>query len=230
MSRPARLSPPAAARADEPITPSVRTAPWTQPIAMASRPRHPPTMRASLSFLTTTSSTGDDRLAQPTRHWLEVIGYERATRRIYAREHAGDTVRHVLAIPTSGEDAGAPLALAPDALTRLGGRLDAMTCVDPRGYELTTRVIQRRGLRVTGVATPIRKFALALGFRHHVAGVVVSAGRQVVTAYLRPRATLRQVWVVPGQPMALAIVSFCGAPVGVGADKEAPVLAMPALH
>jgi hypothetical protein len=201
-----------------------------QPVAMASRPRTPPAMRASLSFLTTTSPTGDDRLALPTRHSLDVVGYDRASRRIYARELAGDVVRHIVAIPTSGEGAGTTLSLAPDALDRLGLHLDPMVCVDPRGYELTTRVIQRRGLRISGVPTPIRKFALALGFRHHLAGMVISAGRLVVTAYLRPRVALRQVWVVPGQPLALAIVTYCGAPVGIGADKEAAVLATPALH
>ena len=40
------------------------------------------------------------------------------------------------------------------------------------GFELTTRVIQRRGLRVSSDGSPIRKFALALGFRHHLAGMV----------------------------------------------------------
>lgn len=188
-------------------------------------------MRASLSFLTTTSTTGDDRTAVlPIRHTLDVVGYDRATRRIYARELAGDKVVHVVAVPTSGEGAGVAIALAPDALDRLDLRLETMVCVDPRGYDLTTRVIQRRGLRVPGVAAPIRKFALALGFRHHLAGMVIAAGRQVVTAYLRPRVTLRQVWIVPGHPLALAIVTYCGVPIGVGADKEAAVLATPALH
>ena len=197
---------------------------------MSSRPRYPPTLRASLSFLTTTSPTGDDRLALPTRHSLDVVGYDRASRRIYARELAGDAVVHTVAIPTSGEGAGVPLSLAPDALDRLAVDLEPMSCVDPRGYDLTTRVIQRRGLRIAGVPSPIRKFALALGFRHNLAGMIISAGRLVVTAYLRPRVTLRQVWVVPGQPLAVAIVTYCGAPIGIGADKEAAVLATPALH
>jgi len=226
MTRPARLL----AAPAEPIAAADRRVSRVPPISMANRPRYPPTMRASLSFLTTTSPTGDDRLPRPTRHSLDVVGYDRASRRIYARELAGETVEHIVAIPTSGEAAGATLALAPDALDRLGLDLEAMTCVDPRGYELTTRVIQRRGLRITGVPSPIRKFALALGFRYTLAGLVVSAGRQVVTAYLRPRAALRQVWVVPGLSIALAVVTYCGAPIGMGADKEAPILATPALH
>jgi hypothetical protein len=129
-----------------------------------------------------------------------------------------------------GEGAGVPLTLAPDALDRLAVALVPMHCVDPRSFELTTRVIQRRGLRITGVPAPIRKFALALGIRHHVAGTVIAAGRHVVTAYLRPRARLRQVWIVPGHPLAVAIVTYCGAPIGIGADKDAAVLATPALH
>jgi hypothetical protein len=187
-------------------------------------------MRASLSFLTTTSSTGDDRLAQAARHTLDMVGYDRIHRRIYARERAGDVVKHVVVIPTVGEGAGVPMALAPDALDRLSVELEPLHCVDPRGFELTTRVIQRRGLRVVGAPAPIRKFALALGIRQHVGSMVVAAGRHVVTAYLRPRARVRQVWVVPGTALAVAIVTYCGAPVGIGVDKDAAVLATPALH
>lgn len=187
-------------------------------------------MRASLSFLTTTSTTGDDRLAHAARGSLDVVGYDRIHRRIYAREQVGDAVRNVIVIPTLGEGAGVPLALAPDALGRLSIDLDPMHCVDPRGFELTTRVIQRRGLRVVGAPAPIRKFALALGIRQHIGGTIVAAGRQVVTAYLRPRARVRQVWIVPGTALAVAIVTYCGAPVGVGVDKDAAVLATPALH
>lgn len=187
-------------------------------------------MRASLSFLTSTSTTGDERLAHAARTSIDIVGYDRIHRRVYAREQAGDVTRHVIVIPTTGEGAGVPLALAPDALDRLSVALDPMHCVDPRGFELTTRVIQRRGLRVVGAPAPIRKFALALGIRQHIGGLVVAAGRQVVTAYLRPRARLRQVWIIPGTALAVAIVTYCGAPVGVGVDKDGIVLATPALH
>jgi hypothetical protein len=98
------------------------------------------------------------------------------------------------------------------------------------GFELTTRVIQRRGLRVSSDGSPIRKFALSLGVRQQVGGFTAAAGRQVVTAYLRPRAALRQGFALPGGAGAVAIVTFCGTPLGVGADRDAAVLVTPPLH
>ena len=187
-------------------------------------------MRASLSFLTSTSTTGDDRASAPAAHTLEVLGYDRASHRIVARERCGEHVESIVVIHARGEHAGVPMALAPDALARLRLDLVPMTPLPLAGLELTTRVVQRRGLRVSSDGTPIRKFALALGVRQHVGGSPTGAGRQVVTAYLRPRATLRQAWMLPGGLGALAVVGFCGSPIGIGADREAGVLVLPALH
>lgn len=187
-------------------------------------------MRASLSFLTSTSSTGDDRAELPAPHQLEVLGYDRTTQRVFARERVGAEVTQLVVIATRGEHAGVPMALAPDALARMRVDLAPLAPIAASGLELTTRVIQRRGLRVSSDGSPVRKFALALGVRQHVGGFAAAAGRQVVTAYLRPRAVLRAAFALPGGAGAVAIVTFCGSPIGVGADRDAAVLVTPALH
>lgn len=187
-------------------------------------------MRASLSFLTSTTATGDDlgAAAAPTR--LEVLGYDPAGARVLARERTGERVTATIVVPLRGEHAGAPMALAPDAASRLGATLQPLVPIAAAGFELTTRVIQRRGLRVVEGRAPIRKFALSLGVRQLVGGYAFAAGRQLVVAYLRPRATLRQAWALPGGLGALAIISYCGSPLGLGADRDAPVWVAPPLH
>jgi hypothetical protein len=70
-------------------------------------------MRASLSFLTTTSITGDDRAPAPAAQTLELLGYDRVGHRVLARERVGDVVTQLVVIATRGEHAGAPMALAP---------------------------------------------------------------------------------------------------------------------
>ena len=187
-------------------------------------------MRASLSFLTTTSITGDDRAPAPAAQTLELLGYDRVGHRVLARERVGDVVTQLVVIATRGEHAGAPMALAPDALARMKVELTPLAPLPLAGFELTTRVIQRRGLRVSSDGSPIRKFALSLGVRQQVGGFTAAAGRQVVTAYLRPRAALRQGFALPGGAGAVAIVTVCGTPLGVGADRDAAVQVTPPLH
>ncbi|MBK9029979.1 MAG: hypothetical protein IPL61_01350 [Myxococcales bacterium] len=187
-------------------------------------------MRASLSFLTSTTITGDDRASAPAPQTLEVLGYDHAGQRVFARERIGDRVTSLVVIATRGEHTGTPMALAPDALPRMRVELTPLIPVASAGFELTTRVIQRRGLRISSDASPIRKFALAVGVRQHVGGIPVGVGRQVVTAYLRPRATLRQTWALPGDAGAVVIVTFCGTPIGVGADRDAAILVAPPMH
>jgi hypothetical protein len=80
---------------------------------------------------------------------------------------------------------------------------------------------------VFGDLTPIRKFAIGLTVQQRIGGFMVAQGRTVATAYLRPRATLASMWVVPGEPIAVALVTYCGVPTGVGVDKQVAVLATP---
>ena len=105
-----------------------------------------------------------------------------------------------------------------------------MRRADGTGWELCTRVVQRRGLKIAGMVTPVRKFALGLSITQRTRGTAVAHGRATITAYLRPRAALDQIWEVPGEPIAVALVSYCGVPSGIGFDKQTAVLALPSLQ
>lgn len=188
-------------------------------------------MRASLSFWTSTSATAAEYPMAAASQRLEVLGWDRTSRRIYVVEHA-DGRATLFVIATSGEHAGALLPLSGDQvrIATLRKELSPMLPTTARGWDLTTRVVQRRGLRLASMGTPVRKFALGLSVSHRVGGVPIAGGRTTVTAYLRPRAVIERVWLVPGENLAVAIVAFCGVPAGVGFDKQAAILATPALH
>jgi hypothetical protein len=88
-------------------------------------------------------------------------------------------------------------------------------------WMLSTRVVQRRALRVASGAAPIRKFALQLRVEP-VSGHGAS-GHTTVTAFLRPSASLAEVWALePG--IAAARVTFTGIPNGLGLPKDTVVL------
>src|SRR5688572_27528406 len=104
---------------------------------------HP--MRTTMSFLTTTSSIASELPADPPAHRLEVLGYDRGADRIVLREHiGGDTAMALLATAGAGAGGAIPLPRGARVATR---NLVPLERVDARGWELTTRVMQRRGLR-----------------------------------------------------------------------------------
>jgi len=92
-------------------------------------------------------------------------------------------------------------------------------------WMLSTRIVQRRALRVTGHGTcadrPIRKFALQLQVEP-VSGHGPS-GKTTVTAFLRPHAQLAEVWSL-GDGDAIARISYTGVPSGPGLSKDTVVL------
>ncbi len=188
-------------------------------------------MRASLSFWTSTSSTAAEYPMTTVSQRLEVLGWDRTARRVYVLEHA-DRGSTLFVMATSGEHAGATLPLSVDAarIARLRADLTPLIAAPLRGWELTTRVIQRRGLRLASMTTPVRKFALGLAISQRVGGVPVAGGRATVTAFLRPRAVIDRMWQVPGEHVAIAVVTYCGVPAGIGFDRQAAILATPALH
>jgi len=162
---------------------------------------------------------------------VEVLGWDRATRRIYLVERGGDA-HALLVMTTTGEHAGVvrPVAGDEERIAALRATLVPLQRDDRRGWDVNTRVVQRRGLRVAGMTTPVRKFALGIALTRRQAGHAIAHGRATVTAYLRPRAALDQVWTVPGEALAVAIVHYCGVPDGIGFDKQTAVLARPPLH
>lgn len=188
-------------------------------------------MRASVSFWTSTSSTAAEYPMAVASQRLEVLGWERSSRRIYVAEHV-DGRDTLFVIATTGEHAGAMLPLSGDAarIARLRHELTPLVSLSTRGWELTTRVVQRRGLRLASMTTPVRKFALGLSIAQKVGGTAVASGRTTVTAYLRPRAVVERVWQVPGERLAVAMVTYCGVPAGVGFDRQVAILATPSLH
>jgi hypothetical protein len=98
----------------------------------------------------------------------------------------------------------------------------------PEAWMLSTRIVQRRALRVSGCAAlPIRKFALQLVVEP-VRGLGPS-GRSTVTAFLQPHAALTGVWALarPDDDLAataIARVTFTGIPSGTGRTKDTVVL------
>ena len=87
---------------------------------------------------------------------------------------------------------------------------------------LSTRIVQRRALRVAGQDAPIRKFALQL--RVEPVSGMGATGATTVTAFLRPDARLVEVLAIPGREVCLARVAFTGVPSGFGLSKDTVVL------
>jgi hypothetical protein len=198
-------------------------------------------MRTSLSFLTTTTTTAPIARTAAVPHTLTVLGLDRAHGAVYFREDIGDGVPLVHVMHLNGEhagrmvvarrfydDTGAPAASFEARLAALAATLVPLEDAEPDAWLLTTRVIQRRALRIPGGGPPIRKFTLAL-----VVEPIALAdddrdppppGRVCVTAYLRARATLDRVWLVPGTELAIARVTYLGVPSDVGHAKQIAIL------
>lgn len=107
-------------------------------------------------------------------------------------------------------------------------------------WMLSTRIIQRRALRVAGPGSPsgelpIRKFALQLVVEP-VSGIGPS-GQSTVTAFLSPHAQLTEVWSLANRTasdgpydVAIARVTFTGIPSGTGRTKDTVVLLTSGLY
>jgi hypothetical protein len=127
---------------------------------------------------------------------------------------------------------------APEIRARIAALaplLEPVRPTAPEAWMLSTRIVQRRALRVGGpgacASLPIRKFALQLVIEP-VSGMGPS-GRSTVTAFLQPHARLGEVWSLararagtpPGSAeLAIARVTFTGIPSGTGLTKDTVVL------
>lgn len=190
-------------------------------------------MRTSISFLTTTSAIAPLARVAGVPHTLDVLGFDREHRTIYFVEQIGGATPLVHVMHVDGEHAGRMTparalhdelgARIGDAIAALRARLEPLDVIDADAYLLTTRVIQRRALRVPG-GTPIRKFTLTLAVEPIVGDSDPRLGKTAVTAYLRARAALDRVWLVPGTDLAIARITYLGVPSDVGHDKQTAVL------
>lgn len=193
-----------------------------------------PTLRLSLGFMTSTATTTED--AGALVHRMSVLGVSAAEGVAYVVEELGGgeppiAYRLFLRGPRQGH-------LVPihawyeqlDSVDEIRARIAAVaTTLEPviktttEAWMLSTRIVQRRALRVAGNEPPIRKYALQLRVEP-VSGHGAS-GHTTVTAFLRPAAALADVWAIPGEPgAAIARVSYLGIPSGLGLSKDVVVL------
>jgi len=195
-----------------------------------------PTLRSSLGYMTTTACVTDDAAA--LGHSMTVLGVARAEGVAYIVEELGGELAPVvyrlwLRGPRQGhlvplhawyehDDSKAEIRARIAAIAP--GLEDAMLTTT-EAWMLSTRIVQRRALRVAGPGAcadlPIRKYALQL-LVEPVSGIGPS-GKTTVTAFLRAQAQLADVWSLStGQ--AIARVTYTGIPSGAGLAKDTVVL------
>ncbi|MBA3391739.1 MAG: hypothetical protein H0T89_03795 [Deltaproteobacteria bacterium] len=195
-----------------------------------------PTLRSSLGYMTTTACITDEVPSQG--HQMSVLGIARNEGVAYIVEELGadDEAPIVYRLWLRGPRQGHLVPLHawyehPASATEIRARIATIArTLEPamlstcEAWMLSTRVIQRRALRVgTGACTdlPIRKFALQL-MVEPVSGVGPS-GKTTVTAFLRPQAQLAEVWSLSSGE-AIARITFTGIPNGLGLAKDTVVL------
>ncbi|MGN6109746.1 MAG: hypothetical protein ACTHU0_31855 [Kofleriaceae bacterium] len=194
-----------------------------------------PTLKSSLGYMTGTACVAED--APSHGHHMVVLGVSRAEGVAYVVEELGDPAeapiayRLWLAGPRQGhlvpvhawyEHSDAPAEIRA-RLAAIAPTLEPAMPSTTEAWMLSTRVVQRRALRVARTCSdlPIRKFALQLVVEP-VSGHGPS-GKTTVTAFLRPQAQLAEVWSLPSGE-AIARVSFTGIPSGPGQSKDTVVL------
>jgi hypothetical protein len=203
-----------------------------------------PTLRLSLGFMTSTATTTDE--VTGLGHTMSLLGVSAAEGVAYVVEEIGPKdapviyrlwlrgarMGHLVPIHAWYEQCSEPSEIRA-RIASIATTLEPATPSTTEAWMLSTRIVQRRALRVSRpnvdadgsgpVAAPIRKFALQLRVEP-VSGHGAS-GHTTVTAFLRPNATLEDVWSVPGEPgMAIARVSYTGIPNGLGLSKDTMVL------
>jgi hypothetical protein len=190
-----------------------------------------PTLRMSLGFMIQTATTTED--VAGLGHRMTVLGVHRCEGCAYVIEElapceapivyrlflVGGRAGHLVPIQAWYEQdpSAAEIRARVHEL-----ELERCTKTTTEAWMLSTRVVQRRALRVAGQELPIRKFALQL--RLEPVGGMGATGSTTVTAFLRPDARLVEVLALPGGRGALARVSYTGVPSGLGLAKETVVL------
>ena len=206
-----------------------------------------PTLRSSLGYMVTTACIADvdkppaneavDRAAS-RGHAMSVLGISRNEGVAYVVEELGANEAPIvyrlwLRGPRQGHLVPIHAWYEHDhSVEEIRGRIAAITpTLEPvmqsttEAWMLSTRVIQRRALRIAGPTAcadlPIRKFALQL-MVEPVSGVGPS-GKTTVTAFLRPGAQLAEVWSLSNGE-AIARVTYTGIPSGTGLSKDTVLL------
>jgi hypothetical protein len=184
-----------------------------------------PSLRLSLGFVTSTACTSDDY--RDVGHRMTIAGV--ADGIAYVVEQLGtESVIYKLFLrgPRQGN-------LVP--ASKLPAELAPCTQAQTEAWMLSTRVVQRRALRLPMQDDDPRQFGPALAgraIRKYALQVRVEpvsgagpSGYSTVTAFLRPEARLADVWMVPGETTtAIARVTYLGVPSGLGLPKDTVVL------
>lgn len=221
-----------------------RTRRMQRALAHAYLHRHAPmpTLKSSLGYMTTTAciAEGGTSLA----HRMSLLGVSPTEGVAYVVEElGGDEAPIVYRLWLRGPRQGFLVPVhawyehddRADAIrariAELVPRLEPAQKTTTEAWMLSTRIVQRRALRVAGTRAcadvPIRKFALQLVIEP-VSGHGPS-GKTTVTAFLRPQAQLVDVWML-GEDAAIARVSYTGIPSGLGLDKDTVVLLTSGLY
>jgi hypothetical protein len=192
-----------------------------------------PGLRLSLGYMTTTATTADE--VTGLGHSMSILGVSRAEGVAYVVEELGANEAPIIyRLWLVGPRKGFLVPIHAwyeqcDDAAEIRARIASIaTTLEPAGkttteaWMLSTRVVQRRALRVAGGEAPIRKFALQLRVEP-VSGHGAS-GHTTVTAFLRPGATLAEVWSLPGSGEAIARVTYTGIPNGLGLPKDTMIL------
>ena len=202
--------------------------------AYVHRDQPMPTLRMSLGFMTSTARTANDVGA--LGHRMTVLGAAAAEHVAYVVEElAGDEAPIVYRLWLDGARAGHLVPIRAwyercDDAAEIRARIAAIaTTLEPlartttEAWMLSTRIVQRRALRVAdSTEPPIRKYALQL--RVEPTSGMGPSGHTTVTAFLRPQAQLADVWALPDGRGAIARVTYIGIPSGLGLSKDTIVL------
>ena len=194
-----------------------------------------PTLRHSLGFMTSTACT-TDILGELVGggHTMSLLGIARSEGVAYVVEELGTgdapicyrlwlrgpRQGHLVPIHAWYEVCEDPAEIRA-RIAAIATTLEPAPRTTTEAWMLSTRVVQRRALRVGTDAPPIRKFALQLRVEP-VSGHGAS-GHSTVTAFLRPQATLADVWALDAG-LAAARVTYTGIPNGLGLPKDTIVL------
>ncbi len=199
-----------------------------------------PTLRSSLGYMTTTACVTDDDAM--LGHRMTVLGVSRVEGVAYVVEELGGdeapiVYRLWLRGPRQGHlvplHAWCPQPGSRDAQATTAAEIRArIEAIRPtlehamrsttEAWMLSTRIVQRRALRVGACSDPpIRKFALQLSVEP-VSGHGPS-GKTTVTAFLRPQAQLADVCSL-STGEAIARVTYTGIPSGLGRPKDTVIL------
>ncbi|HEY1585507.1 MAG TPA: hypothetical protein VGH63_07450, partial [Polyangia bacterium] len=167
-----------------------------------------PSLRGTLHFVTDTTCVADD-VAPPRGHEMTVLGVAPSERVAYVVEDLGDAdeapiiyrlwlegprAGHLVPIHAWYEQCDDPREIRA-RIAAIAPTLEPVTPATTEAWMLSTRVVQHRALRVAPPSRDsIRKFALQL--KVEPVGGRGPAGHATVTAFLRPNATLAEVWML----------------------------------